>query len=274
MLHQSDNTMNQTSNISLAQARLEHVLRLGVELATAEFALEHEERRAMELYERLKDTKGTEIFQAIERHSDYGPLAEKLATTAGKEIVSIVYTFEVTRAGLSALPGKALAAVATALAIGYQGAATCTTVVRNLRSNWHSLARLRPASNHLINSNQRFNDAVGSAKGLGNPLIQFDSTGRMGRMRGQIMSGDRSDLGLVSIRYATAEGIRQLQTEVVDSRWAVSGQTELPVIAAYALAGDDNSWAVISDLYIPRVMVLSTDPIWPKAMVKHYKKRF
>lgn len=87
---------NDRRNISLAQARLEYVLRLGVELATAELALEHEERRAMELYHRLKTTKGTEIFQAIEQRSDFVPLAAKLATSAGKEIVSHMYTLELT----------------------------------------------------------------------------------------------------------------------------------------------------------------------------------
>jgi len=226
----------------------ENVLRRATAHGASIQRLEQETRRAVAAFESLKNTEGAELFASIERHGDLSLLRAELEREFGMEMGQHV-ALAATSSAAQVLTVKVLFAAITGYSIIHWAQVDAVLITRNLRSNWTTITRLRPAARQYERTRSALVEserALARTQRAGNVSVQRVAGGRMAGTCQPTWSGP----AVVAVRFSTIQGTQEARAECRNGSWEAFTRTSQPVLAAYARLGTGRDWPSVSGVMV------------------------
>ncbi len=226
----------------------ENVLRRATAHGASIQRLEQETQRAMAAFESLKNTEGAELFAAIERHGDLSVLRAELEREFGMEMGQHI-ALAATSSAAQVLTVKVLFAGITGYSIIHWAQLDAVLITRNLRSNWTTITRLRPAARQYERTRAALVEAeraLARTQRPGNVSVHRLAAGRMAGTCQPMWSGP----ALVAVRFSTLQGTQEVRAECRNGSWEAFTRTSQPVLAAYARLGTGRDWPSVSPVMV------------------------
>ena len=226
----------------------EDVLRRASAHGASILRLEQETRRAVAAFESLKNTEGAGLFASIERHGDLSHLRAELEREFGMEMGQHI-ALAATSSAAQVVTVKVLFAAITGYSIIHWAQLDAVLITRNLRSNWTTITRLRPAARQygqtlsVLSESER---ALARTQRAGNVRVERVAGGRLAGTCQPTWSGP----AVVVVRFSTIQGTQEARTECRNGRWEAFTRTSQPVLAAYARLGTGRDWPSVSPVMV------------------------